>query len=94
VKERASQAFTLSFTPFSPGAFCSIAAPWRRSKAAKCGEGKSAKAFTLYALRMNELRPTGEDVKAKKENHLTRTRAREREETNNSGEDLKESRQL
>ena len=36
----------------------------------------------------------GEEVKAKKENHLTRTRAREREETNNSGEDLKESRQL
>lgn len=53
VKERASQAFTLSFTPFSPGAFCSIAAPWRRSKTAKCGEGKNAKAFTLYALRMS-----------------------------------------
>lgn len=78
VKERASQAFTLSFTSFSQGAFCSIAAPWRRSKAAKCGEGKNAKAFTLYALRMNELRPTGEDVKAKKEKLLTYacTRAR------------------
>jgi hypothetical protein len=71
VKERASQAFTLFFTPFSPGAFCPIGAPWRRSKTAKCGEGKSAKAFTLYALRMNELRPTGEDVKAKKEKLLT-----------------------
>lgn len=67
VNERASQAFTLSFTPFSPGAFCSIAAPWRRSKTAKCGEGKNAKAFTLYALRMSKLRPTGEDVKAKNE---------------------------
>ena len=65
------QASTLSFTPFSPGAFCSIAAPWRRSKAAKCGEGKNAKVFTLYVLRMNELRPTGEDVKAKKEKLLT-----------------------
>ena len=60
------QAFTLSFTSFSPGAFAPIGAPWRRSKTEKCGEGKSAKSFTLYALRMNELRPTGEDVKAKK----------------------------
>lgn len=53
---------------------CSMAA----EQAAKCGEGKSAKVFTLYALRMNELRPTGEDVKAKKEKLLTYacTRAR------------------
>ena len=63
---------------FLAGSVCSIAAPWRRSKTAKCGEGKNAKAFTLYALRMNELRPTGEDVKAKKEKLLTYacTRAR------------------
>lgn len=56
---------------FLAGSVCSIAAPWRRSKAAKCGEGKNAKAFTLYALRMSKLRPTGEDVKAKKEKLLT-----------------------
>ena len=37
----------------------------------KCGEGKTAKTFTLYALIMSKLRPTGEDVKAKKEKLLT-----------------------
>ena len=65
------QAFTLSFTPFSPGAFAPIGAPWRRSKTEKCGEGKSAKSFTLYALRMRKLCPTGECVKAKIEKLLT-----------------------
>lgn len=37
---------------------------------------------------------SGEGVKAKNKNHLTRTRAREREETNKSGEDLKGSPQV
>ena len=36
----------------------------------------------------------GEEVKAKKENHLTRTRAREREETDKSGEEEEESPQV
>ena len=34
----------------------------------------------------------GEEVKAKKENHLTRTRARKREERKKTREDLKGSR--
>jgi len=40
------------------------------------------------------MRTLGEGVKAKKENHLTRTRAREREERKKTREELKESRQL
>jgi hypothetical protein len=36
----------------------------------------------------------GEEVKAKKENHLTRTRAREREERKKTREELKGSRQV
>lgn len=36
----------------------------------------------------------GEEVKAKKENHLTRTRAREREERKKTREDLKGSPQV
>jgi hypothetical protein len=40
------------------------------------------------------MRTPGEEVKAKKENHLTRTRAREREERKKTREELKGSRQL
>jgi len=40
------------------------------------------------------MRTPGEGVKAKKGNHLTRTRAREREERKKTREDLKESRQV
>ena len=40
---------------------------------AKC-EGRRTKAFTLIALCTNELRPAGEEVKAKNENRLTRAR--------------------
>ena len=37
-------------------------------------EGRRTKAFTLIALCTNELRPAGEEVKAKNENRLTRAR--------------------
>ena len=37
-------------------------------------EGRRTKAFTLIALCTNELRPTGEEVKAKNENRLSRAR--------------------
>jgi hypothetical protein len=40
------------------------------------------------------MRTLGEGVKAKEENHLTRTRAREREERKKTREELKESWQL
>ena len=39
------------------------------------GEPKKIKAFTPYALCHNHLRHTGEGVKAKNENRLTRARA-------------------
>ena len=38
------------------------------------GEGRSAKAFTPYALTINALTPVGEEVKAKNEKCLTRAR--------------------
>ena len=38
------------------------------------GEGRSAKAFTPYALMVNELTQVGEAVKAKNEKCLTRAR--------------------
>ena len=41
------------------------------------GELKKPKAFTPYALCHNHLRYTGEGVKAKNENRLTRARTRE-----------------
>ena len=41
------------------------------------GEPKKTKAFTPYALCHNHLRHTGEGVKAKNENRLTRARTRE-----------------
>lgn len=41
------------------------------------GELKKTKAFTPYALYHNHLRHTGEGVKAKNENRLTRARTRE-----------------
>ena len=41
------------------------------------GEPKKTKAFTPYALCHNHLRHTGEGVKAKNENCLTRARTRE-----------------
>ena len=40
------------------------------------GEPKKTKAFTPYALCHNHLRHTGEGVKAKNENRLTRARTR------------------
>ena len=39
------------------------------------GEGRSAKAFTPYALTVNALTPVGEEVKAKNEKCLTRAHA-------------------
>ena len=39
-------------------------------------EGRRKKAFTPIALCTNELRPAGEEVKAKNENRLTRARTR------------------
>jgi hypothetical protein len=41
------------------------------------GEPKKTKVFTPYALCHNHLRHTGEEVKDKNENLLTRARARE-----------------
>lgn len=43
----------------------------------RAGEGIFLKAFTPYALIYCALRPTGEEVKEKNENHLTRAHARE-----------------
>ncbi len=43
----------------------------------RAGEGIFLKAFTPYALIYCTLRPTGEEVKEKNENHLTRAHARE-----------------
>lgn len=45
----------------------------------RAGEGIFLKAFTPYALMYCTLRPTGEEVKEKIENHLTRAHAKERE---------------
>lgn len=46
----------------------------------RAGEGIFLKAFTPYALMYCTLRPTGEEVKEKIENHLTRARERARKE--------------
>ena len=40
------------------------------------GEGKGGEAFTLITLFSNDLRTTGEEVKAKNEKRRTRPRAR------------------
>ena len=42
-------------------------------------EGWTSKVFTLYRMTINNLRHTGEEVKAKNKNHLTRARVKTEE---------------
>ncbi len=58
------------------------------------GEGFLNKVFIHIVLNHSEMCRVGEGVKAKNEKHLTRTRAREREERKKTREELKGSPQL